>query len=70
MIVGICGLGLIGGSLAKALRNRCGVKTIVASNRSEDVLITAKAEGINFVCISTSSIASILMLLNSMSIVP
>lgn len=43
--VGIVGLGLIGGSLAKALRNRCGIKTIVASNRSEDVLITAKAEG-------------------------
>ena len=41
--VGIIGLGLIGGSLCKALRNRCGVKEIVAFNRSEDVLITAKS---------------------------
>ena len=44
--VGIIGLGLIGGSLCKALRNRCGVKEIVAFNRSEDVLITAKSEGV------------------------
>lgn len=44
--VGIVGLGLIGGSLCKALRNRCGIKTIVASNRSEDVLIAAKSEGV------------------------
>ncbi|MCD8037143.1 MAG: prephenate dehydrogenase/arogenate dehydrogenase family protein [Clostridiales bacterium] len=44
--VGIVGLGLIGGSLCKALRNRCGVKEIVAANRSEDVLITAKNEGV------------------------
>ncbi len=44
--VGIIGLGLIGGSLCKALRNRCGVKEIVAANRSEDVLISAKNEGI------------------------
>ncbi len=44
--VGIVGLGLIGGSLCKALRNRCGVENIVAFNRSEDVLITAKSEGV------------------------
>lgn len=44
--VGIIGLGLIGGSLCKALRNRAGVKEIVASNRSEDVLISAKSEGV------------------------
>lgn len=44
--VGIIGLGLIGGSLAKALRNRCGVKTIVATNRNEDVLKQALAEGV------------------------
>lgn len=44
--VGVVGLGLIGGSLCKALRNRYGVKEIVAANRSEDVLISAKSEGI------------------------
>lgn len=44
--VGIIGLGLIGGSLCKALRNRAGIKEIVASNRSEDVLIYAKNEGV------------------------
>lgn len=44
--VGVVGLGLIGGSLCKALRNRCNVKEIVASNRSEDVLISAKSEGV------------------------
>ncbi len=44
--VGIIGLGLIGGSLCKALRNRAGVNEIVAFNRSEDVLITAKKEGV------------------------
>jgi len=44
--VGIVGLGLIGGSLAKALRHRCGVKTIVATNRNEDVLKQALEEGV------------------------
>ena len=44
--VGIIGLGLIGGSLAKALRNRYNVDCIVAYNRNEDVLINAKIEGI------------------------
>ncbi|MEA4972263.1 MAG: prephenate dehydrogenase/arogenate dehydrogenase family protein [Candidatus Metalachnospira sp.] len=44
--VGVIGLGLIGGSLCKALRNRAGAKIIVAFNRSEDVLITAKNEGV------------------------
>ena len=44
--VGVVGLGLIGGSLCKALRSRCNVKEIVASNRSEDVLISAKSEGV------------------------
>ena len=44
--VGIVCLGLIGGSLCKALRNRYGVEEIVASNRSEDVLTAAKSEGI------------------------
>ena len=42
---GIVGLGLIGGSLCKALRNRYGIEKIVASNRSEDVLKEALAEG-------------------------
>ncbi|MGL4790017.1 MAG: prephenate dehydrogenase/arogenate dehydrogenase family protein [Anaerotignaceae bacterium] len=44
--VGIIGLGLIGGSLAKALKNRLHVKEIVALNRREDVLIDAYNEGI------------------------
>lgn len=44
--VGIIGLGLIGGSLCKALRTRAGSSEIVAFNRSEDVLITAKNEGV------------------------
>lgn len=44
--VGIIGLGLIGGSLAKALKNRVNTKTIVAANRSEDVLMAAYNEGI------------------------
>lgn len=42
--IGIVGLGLIGGSLAKAFRNRTSVKTIVAYNRHEDVLIEAKKQ--------------------------
>ncbi len=41
--IGIVGLGLIGGSLAKAFRNRTSVKTIVAFNRHEDVLLEAKS---------------------------
>ena len=44
--VGIVGLGLIGGSIAKALKNRLNIKTIVACNRNDDVLATAYAEGI------------------------
>lgn len=43
---GIIGLGLIGGSLAKALRNRCKVSEIVACNRNKDVLETAYSEGV------------------------
>lgn len=42
---GIVGLGLIGGSLCKALRNRYNIEKIVASNRSEDVLKSALKEG-------------------------
>ncbi|MEY8320626.1 prephenate dehydrogenase [Lachnospiraceae bacterium 46-61] len=42
--IGIVGLGLIGGSLAKAFRNRTSVKTIVAYNRHEDVLLEAKKQ--------------------------
>jgi prephenate dehydrogenase len=43
--IGIIGLGLIGGSIAKALKCRLNC-TIVASNRSEPSLIKAKADGI------------------------
>lgn len=43
---GIIGLGLIGGSLAKALKKRIGVENIAAMNRNEDVLKTAYEEGV------------------------
>ena len=42
--IGIIGLGLIGGSLAKAFRARTSIQTIVAFNRHEDVLIEAKKQ--------------------------
>ena len=44
--VGIIGLGLIGGSLAKAFKNRLNIQTIVAVNRNQDVLIDAYNEGV------------------------
>jgi len=44
--IGIIGLGLIGGSLAKAFKNRIGVKEIAAFNRNEDVLKAAYEEGV------------------------
>ena len=44
--LGIVGLGLIGGSLAKAARHYCGVPEIVAYNRHTDVLEAALAEGV------------------------
>ncbi len=44
--VGIIGLGLIGGSLAKALKQRLHTKTIVAVNRSIDTLMAAYGEGV------------------------
>lgn len=44
--VGIIGLGLIGGSLAKALKRRVGVEKIVALNRNEDVLKAALNDGV------------------------
>ncbi len=44
--VGIIGLGLLGGSIAKALKGRLHTKKIVAANRNEDVLLTAYNEGI------------------------
>lgn len=44
--VGIIGLGLIGGSLAKALKNRCHIQKIVAFNRHSDVLEAAYKEGV------------------------
>ena len=43
--VGIIGLGLIGGSIAKALKNRLGVN-IIAMNRSEQSLKDAMADGV------------------------
>ena len=44
--IGIIGLGLIGGSLAKCFRARINHVKIVAVNRSEQSLIDAKAEGV------------------------
>lgn len=43
--IGIIGLGLIGGSIAKAIREKTNYN-IVATNRSEKSLIDAKAEGV------------------------
>ncbi len=42
--VGIIGLGLLGGSIAKAFKNRIGAEKIIASNRNEDVLKLALEE--------------------------
>ena len=44
--IGIVGLGLIGGSIAKAFKNRVGTKTVVAFNRNEDVLKQAYDDGV------------------------
>lgn len=44
--IGILGLGLIGGSIAKALKSRCRIKNITAYNRHQDVLNNALNEGI------------------------
>jgi len=44
--VGIVGLGLLGGSLAKAFKNRAGAKKIIACNRNDDVLKLALDEGV------------------------
>ncbi|MBS4959267.1 MAG: prephenate dehydrogenase [Clostridiales bacterium] len=43
---GIIGLGLIGGSLAKALKNRYSITEIVAYNRNQDVLLDAYRQGV------------------------
>lgn len=43
--VGIIGLGLIGGSLARALRERLGVENIIAVNRSPEPLNQALKDG-------------------------
>lgn len=44
--VGIIGLGLIGGSLAKSFRKRGGITYIAAYGRNEETLRTAQQEGI------------------------
>ena len=44
--IGICGLGLIGGSLAKAFRNKCNVKEIAALDQNEKALEKALEENI------------------------
>jgi prephenate dehydrogenase len=43
---GVIGLGLIGGSLAKALKTKCGFQFIAAMNRSPAPLAQALAEGV------------------------
>lgn len=43
--VGIVGLGLIGGSLARALKNRAGIECIIAYDRNAESLNQALAEG-------------------------
>ena len=44
--VGFIGLGLIGGSIARALKNKCGKYRTIAYNRSHEPLDTAVAEKI------------------------
>ena len=46
MIVGIVGLGLIGGSLARALKNCDPAGEIIAYNRSPKSLEEAQADGV------------------------
>ena len=46
MKIGFIGLGLIGGSIAKAVRNKYPDATIVAYNRSRDPLIQAFKDGV------------------------
>ena len=43
--IGFIGLGLIGGSIAKALRAKHPDLTLIAYNRSKDSLIEAMADG-------------------------
>ena len=43
---GFIGLGLIGGSLARALKNHDPENVIVAYNRSQKALEDAKADGV------------------------
>ena len=45
MVIGIIGLGLIGGSIAKALKEKTNIE-IVAMNRSEKSLIDAYNDGV------------------------
>ena len=45
MVIGIIGLGLIGGSIAKALKEKTNIE-IVAMNRSEKSLIDAYNYGV------------------------
>lgn len=44
--IGIIGLGLIGGSLAKALKQKCNINNIVAMDLDENILKKAFNEGI------------------------
>ncbi|MCX7842230.1 MAG: prephenate dehydrogenase [Clostridia bacterium] len=46
MKIGIIGLGLMGGSLAKALKLKAGIEDITAFNNTPQALSQAKAEGI------------------------
>ena len=45
MVIGIIGLGLIGGSIAKALKEKTNIE-IVAMNRSKKSLIDAYNDGV------------------------
>ena len=46
MTVGIIGLGLIGGSIAKAIRKKFPDTRIIAYNRNQEVLKQAEEEGV------------------------
>ncbi len=43
--VGVVGLGLIGGSIARALKTRAGVRRVIGMDRKPEVLAAARADG-------------------------
>lgn len=53
LTIGIIGLGLIGGSLAKSIKRIHPDYTLIAYNRNQNILFKAKSEGVINVCASS-----------------